>query len=257
MLYIPHGGGPLPVLGHEGHTDLINFLKGIPARLPEPEAILVISAHWEQYIPTIIAGGYPPLIYDYTGFPQKAYEIVYPVKGAPVLAKKIHSLLNTHAIPSQLDKTWGFDHGVFIPLKLMYPNAHIPCTQLSLTIDLDPSFHIKIGHALASLKDDNILVLGSGFSFHNMTKFGIHTTDKKNIEFDQWLIDVCTSRNLSKKQKEEQLIHWEKAPHARYCHPREDHLLPLHVCLGLSDTPAQVVFNQNILGKRASAFLWQ
>ncbi len=257
ILYIPHGGGPLPLLGHEGHRDLTAFLKTIPETMGSPDAILVISAHWEEKIPTLTAHASPPLFYDYYGFPPETYEILYPAPGSPELAEEISHCLETKGIKAGLDKKRGFDHGVFIPLIFMYPDAKIPCVQLSLTHDLDPSAHIELGRALSSLKDKNLLVLGSGFSFHNMRVFGSTLPDKKNLEFDQWLIQTCTDPGLSLDQREERLVQWEKAPHARYCHPREEHLLPLHVCAGMAGKPAEVVFNKTVLNKRSTAFLWQ
>ncbi|MBF0259857.1 MAG: dioxygenase, partial [Desulfamplus sp.] len=137
ILYIPHGGGPLPLIGHEGHSSLISFLKKIPTQFTRPDAIIVISAHWERDIPVITANPVPKLIYDYFGFPKQAYKIDYPVSGDPNLAEKVHSLLTQARIKSKLDIKRGIDHGVFVPLKLMVPKADIPCIQLSLTADLD------------------------------------------------------------------------------------------------------------------------
>lgn len=256
VLYIPHGGGPLPLLGHAGHRRLVTFLKRIPNRIKPPDAVIVISAHWEQSIPTVTAGNLPAIMHDYGGFPPEAYEIEYPAPGCPALAQKIHSLFESNGIKAQLDRRWGFDHGMFVPLKLMYPDATIPCVQLSLINGLDPLAHLKAGRALGALKNENILVLGSGFSFHNMKVFGQAGKDRKNIAFDRWLIETLTG-DLSPKQMEDRLIRWEEAPHARYCHPREEHLLPLHVCFGIAQEPAEVVFNDDILGKRSTAFLWQ
>lgn len=257
ILYIPHGGGPLPLLNHQGHQDLIKFLKHIPEQLPRPEAIIVISAHWEQSVPTLIAGESPPLIYDYDGFPPEAYDIHYPAPGAPHLAKDIFASFEKEGIRAQLEHRWGFDHGMYVPLKLMYPQARIPCVQLSLINGLDPLQHINLGRALQHLSNENILVLGSGFSFHNMKTFGQPTQDIKNIEFDRWLCETMTRPELSSKDREDRLLHWEQAPHARYCHPREDHLLPLHVCYGIAEAPAKKIFSGNVLGKQCCAFLWQ
>jgi len=257
VLYIPHGGGPLPLLDHKGHQELIGFLNDIPEQLEVPEAIIVISAHWEQSIPTLLAGETPPLIYDYSGFAPEAYDIDYAAPGNPQLAQKIFSLLEKKGIHTQLDKRWGFDHGMFVPLKLMYPDAEIPCIQLSLINGLDPLQHINLGRALRELRDEKILVVGSGFSFHNMKTFGQPGIDPQNIEFDQWVVETMTDLHLSPAEREDRLIHWQKAPHARYCHPSEEHLLPLHVCYGITEMPARLVFNGNILGKKSCAFLWQ
>ena len=257
VLYIPHGGGPLPLLNHKGHQEQIHFLKRLPSTLEVPEAIIVVSAHWEQSIPTLTASVAPPLVYDYDGFPPEAYEIDYPAPGNPHLARKLLSLFQENKVPAQLDRRWGFDHGMFVPLKLMYPDARIPCIQLSMINGLDPLRHINLGRALRSLKDENILVLGSGFSFHNMKAFGQTGEDRQNIEFDRWLVETITDPCLSPEDRQDRLIHWEQAPHARYNHPREEHLLPLHVCYGIAEIPARMVFNGSVLGKKSAAFLWQ
>ena len=156
---------------HPGHTALIKFLKTIATRIPKPEAIVVISAHWERDIPVITANPTPELIYDYFGFPEAAYEITYPAMGATDLAHTMQTLLSQARIKARTDDRRGFDHGLFVPLKQMYPDASIPCLQLSLTADLDPAAHLAAGNALSPLCHKNILILGSGFSFHNMGAF--------------------------------------------------------------------------------------
>jgi 4,5-DOPA dioxygenase extradiol len=259
ILFIPHGGGPLPLLGDKGHRHLVKFLQEIPSDLGQPSAILVISAHWEENIATITSGANPALIYDYYGFPEASYQIQYPAPGSPGLADKIFQLLTHSGIEVRLDRERGFDHGLFVPLKIMFPEANIPCVQLSLVRGLDPVTHINIGKALSALREENVLILGSGFSFHNLGAFFVRNSespDLKNTAFEEWLIDSCTSPALSAGERETRLIHWRDAPYANYCHPREEHLLPLHVCLGLSDAPARLVFNAEVLGKKASAFLW-
>lgn len=258
VLFIPHGGGPLPVLGDPGHQQLIDFLQSISARIPIPSAICVISAHWEESVATITSGTAPSLIYDYYGFPDEAYAIQYPVPGSPKVANKIFTLLQQNRISAQLDEQRGFDHGLFVPLKLMFPDAGIPCVQLSLLNNLDPIAHIEIGKALRPLRGDNVLFIGSGFSFHNLHAFFTSNQDKheQNTAFQNWLIDTCTNRNLSLTERNSRLSAWELAPAARYCHPREEHLLPLHVCTALSDDVAKVVFNGEILGKQTCGFIW-
>lgn len=251
---------PLPLLGDKGHQEMVDFLRGITSRLGKPSAILVISAHWEADKATITSGKTPPLFYDYSGFPEQAYAIEYPVPGSPALAEKIFGLLQQHGIDAALDDQRGFDHGVFVPLKIMFPNAEIPCVQLSLLRHLDPSAHIKIGQALAELIKDKVLIMGSGFSFHNMEAFfsaNRNLPDSKNEAFQDWLIDTCTNKVMADEARQVQLIDWANAPFASYCHPREEHLLPLHVCAGFANTAAaEVVFNGNVAGKKACAFLW-
>ena len=259
VLFISHGGGPLPLLGDRGHQTMVDFLHEMHQTLTKPAAILVISAHWEADKPTLTSHASPALIYDYYGFPQEAYQIEYPARGNPVLAEKIFHLLKTQGIEAQLDEQRGFDHGLFVPLKILYPQADIPCVQLSLANNLDPEFHIQMGKALSALRQDNLLIIGSGFSFHNLRELirgDATVTDIKNQAFEQWLIDTCTNIDISESERSKRLIEWEKAPHARYCHPREEHLLPLHVCYGIANSAAKLVFNDKILNKQTSAYLW-
>jgi len=258
IIYFSHGGGPLPILGDASHKAMVDFMIKLPSRLQKPDAILVISAHWEESAATLLGAPRPAMFYDYYGFPDEAYEITYPAPGSPVYAKKIAGLLEGNNITTRIDPQRGFDHGLFIPLKLMYPEADIPSLQLSLLRGLKPAEHINLGKALRGLMADNILVIGSGFSFHNMGAFFGHAIgepDPANDVFQNWLIDVCTGPN-SQAGREQRLIEWEIAPSARYCHPREEHLLPLHVCVGMADKPAEVIFDDQILGKRGVAFLW-
>lgn len=246
------------MLGDASHQAMVAFMRRLPAQLRKPEAILVISAHWEERVATLLDAPTPALFYDYYGFPDEAYNITYPAPGSPALAKRIVGLLNRSRIPASVDAHRGFDHGLFIPLKLMYPEADIPALQLSLLRGLDPATHIALGKALRELMTENILVVGSGFSFHNMRAFawdGNSVPDSANDDFQNWLIEVCTGA-LSRVEREHRLRQWEKAPSARYCHPREEHLLPLHVCVGMTDTPGTVIFDDYILGKRSVAFLW-
>lgn len=259
ILYVPHGGGPLPLLGDAGHETLVRFLETVREVLIEPAAILVVSAHWEADVPTVTAGPTPALIYDYWGFPPESYEIEYPAAGEPALARRIVEMLGAEDIDARLDMDRGFDHGLFVPLKLMFPGASIPCVQLSLTRGLDPASHLGIGKALRPLAGSGVLVLGSGFSFHNLRALlgmsGLR--DEMNGAFQQWLIDVCADEALSEKVRVERLTRWSEAPHARYCHPREEHLLPLHVCQGMAGESATVVFDDKVMGKRAVGLAWE
>ncbi|MCD2453424.1 dioxygenase [Methylicorpusculum oleiharenae] len=258
VLFIPHGGGPLPLLADLGHRQLIDFIQTLSSRIPTPEAICVISAHWEASVATITSGASPSLIYDYYDFPDKAYAIEYPVQGSPGLAQKLFAALQQNNIPARLDEQRGFDHGLFVPLKIMYPDAEIPCVQLSLLSSLDPAAHIDIGKALRRLRRENVLFFGSGFSFHNMRAFftGNQGLNKQNVAFETWLVDTCTNQTFSFDERTSRLITWEQAPFARYCHPREEHLLPLLVCAGLSDDAAELVFDGEVLGKKTCGFIW-
>jgi len=258
-LFLSHGGGPLSILGDDGHQEMVQLLKRIAFEIEKPSAIIVVSAHWEEDIISITSGANPALIYDYYGFPEEAYSITYPCSGSTELAKQVHQAFGDADITSQLNDQRGFDHGLFIPLKIMYPNADIPCIQVSLNHNLNPASHINIGKALAKGEMDNLLIIGSGFSFHNMKAFlsakaeDAHT---KNVAFEQWLIETCSNKDLDEEERTQRLIDWEQAPHARYCHPREEHLLPLHVCYGATQSPSVKHFELTILNKNSSMYLW-
>lgn len=257
LVYFSHGGGPLPLLGDEGHAAMIRFMRALPATFNTPEAILVISAHWEERVPTLQAAPNPAMFYDYYGFPPEAYQVNYPAPGDPVLASEIAGQLKSAGIPSALDTQRGFDHGLFIPLLMMYPDANIPSLQLSLIQGLDAGAHLALGRALRPLLARKLLIIGSGFSFHNLRGFfGGKGEDKQNDAFQDWLIETITSPMNSEVDRHERLLRWEQAPFAHYCHPREEHLLPLHVCQAMAGEAGRLIFDDEILGKRATAFLW-
>ncbi len=258
IVYFSHGGGPLPLLGDSSHQEMNKFMKKLPSRLKKPEAIVVISAHWEEDVVTIQGAKHPKMLYDYYGFPEEAYEIEYPAMGSPIYAAKIEDILKRNNIENRTDNERGFDHGLFVPLKMMYPKADIPAFQISLLRGLDAGEHINLGKAISELLRENILIIGSGFSFHNLSAFSFagDRSDPSNDAFQDWLIDVCTG-DMPQEERETKLIEWEAAPSARYCHPRHEHLLPLHVCAGIARGKAQMIFDDYIAGKRAVAFLWE
>ena len=259
IVYIPHGGGPLPLLGEPSHAELVRFLGELPAGIERPDAILVVSAHWEEPRPTLTAGPAPPLIYDYYGFPPETYEYEYPAPGAPALAERAYGLLEGAGIDARLDPQRGFDHGLFVPLMLMYPRADIPCIQLSLCASLDAETHVRVGRALAPLRNENLLVLGSGFSFHNMQALMSKrddAPDPRNLAFEDWLRETCSDASLDEDARAARLADWAAAPHARYCHPREEHLLPLMVCYGIAGGPAELAFRGPVARFTASAYRW-
>jgi 4,5-DOPA dioxygenase extradiol len=259
ILFLSHGGGPLPLLGDVNHQEMVDCLKAISTKLIKPSALLVISAHWEEKVPSITFGESPTLIYDYYGFPEESYQIKYPCPGEPLLAKQIYEQLNNAGRKANLDGQRGFDHGLFVPLKIMYPKADVPCVQLSLVNSLDPTEHIKIGQVLQNLEYENLLVIGSGFSFHNMKAFFAKETNESKVmneSFENWLIETCTSVGINENERTVRFIEWAKAPSARYCHPREEHLLPLHVCYGIAQNKCSEYFELRILNKKSSVYLW-
>lgn len=260
VIYFSHGGGPLPILGEKSHKAMVEFLEHLPASIEKPDAIIVISAHWEEETATVLGASDPVLFYDYYGFAEEAYQITYPAPGHPELAARIRAILKNNAIDCHIDNERGYDHGLFIPLKLMYPKADIPSIQISLIKGLDPALHMDMGNTLNELLNEKILIIGSGFSFHNMRAFvwdGNNPADHPNDSFQDWLIETCTAP-LPYEERKRRLIEWENAPASRYCHPREEHLLPLHLCAGIAADagPATKIFDDYILGKRAVAFLW-
>lgn len=259
VVYLSHGGGPMPLLGDPSHDELVGTLKDIAQAIEKPAAIIVVSAHWEASQATITSATEPELIYDYYGFPPESYQIQYPAKGSPELALALEKTFHDHGVAVALDEHRGFDHGVFVPLKIMFPDADIPCIQVSLVKGLDPDEHIKIGEAIAELNIPNLLVIGSGFSFHNMREFfapNTHDTIAKNQAFESWLIETCSDDSLTYAAGKQRLMDWSHAPGARFCHPREEHLLPLHTCYGVAQGPANKVYELHVLGKKASAYLW-
>ena len=258
-IFVSHGGGPMPLLGDPDHLELVQCLKELAQSIEKPAAILLVSAHWETPIPALTAGAQPELIYDYYGFPEESYRITYPCPGHPELAGKIDALLQDQGFVVQLDQDRGFDHGMFVPMKLMYPQADIPCVQLSLLKNLNPADHLRMGSALAGLEQQGVLVIGSGYSFHNLRAFYAAPTPEigqANRAFEQWLIETCCSVGLTEQQREQRLLEWEQAPYARFCHPREEHLLPLHVCYGKERRPCSRNIELAIGGKDASIFIW-
>lgn len=259
MLFISHGGGPRPLINDPRHPNLIEFLKELPAKLISPSAILVISGHWEESCPTVQSSGHPPMYFDYYGFPEETYHLSYPAPGNPELASKISNLLSQQGIKVKQDSERGYDHGVFVPLMLIYPEANIPCLQLSLVDSLNPDVHINLGKAIRELQKENILIIGSGSSFHNIKGFYDIPTEETvalNHGFEDWLLDTMTSNQLSEDTREQKLINWFEAPGARYCHPREEHLLPLHVCYGIAGRTADRVIKLEVMDRRTSMYIW-
>lgn len=259
ILYLPHGGGPLPLLGDPAHADLTTFLQQWPQTVSAPKEIVLISAHWEAQTPNITGCPNPTLVYDYGGFPPEAYEIQYPAPGSPALAARIDDALRGAGLSPVIDATRGYDHGMFVPLKLMYPQAQVPCVQVSLLASLDPAQHWALGEALSSAVNEHTLVIGSGLSFHNISVF--RSTDPTLIsqaqQFDDWLVDTCTNESIDANSRKQQMTNWTQAPAARICHPREEHLLPCHVCAGVANgKPARAVYRKPLHGKAVSALQW-
>lgn len=233
--FLSHGGGPWPWMDgdfRQGHAQLEASLKALPATLPEaPRAILMISAHWEEPAFTVMTAPRPGMLYDYGGFPPHTYEVVYPAPGDPVLAERVVALIEAAGLPAARNATRGFDHGAFCTLAPMYPDAQIPVVQLSLRRGLDPAEHLALGRALAPLRDEGVLILGSGFSFHNLSLMFSGAGRAPSVAFDAWLQGALPSP----AGRAERLKAWAQAPAARQAHAREEHLLPLMVAAGAAE----------------------
>jgi len=257
-IYVPHGGGPWPFvdLGNfvpeKDVVTMRHYFETLPATLPEPpRALLVISAHWEQPVPTVMTATHPPMLYDYSGFPPEAYSIDWPAPGDPQLAQRVIDLLRDAGISSATDDRRGFDHGTFVPFKLSFPKADVPTIQLSLKRGLDPQEHIELGRALRPLREEGVLILGSGMSYHNMRGFFSGSAHDASVEFDDWLRAAATA---PAQMRNSLLARWTDAPRARDVHPREEHLLPLMVIAGAAgDDVGRITFNEDWMKVRISA----
>ncbi|WP_018915336.1 class III extradiol ring-cleavage dioxygenase [Thiomonas sp. FB-6] len=237
-LFLSHGGGPWPWMKEEwnGAYDQLAAALG---RLPEelgarPRAVLMVSAHWEEPVFTAQSHPAPGMIYDYGGFPDYTYGIRYAAPGAPELAHRVQELLRADGIAVAEDRERGFDHGMYAPMAVIYPQADMPTMQLSLRRGLDPQEHLALGRALAPLRDDGVLIIGSGLSYHNLRAFG-PAGRQASAAFDRWLEVSLANAGAARSAA---LVAWEQAPAARQAHPREEHLLPLMVAVGAAEQEA-------------------
>jgi aromatic ring-opening dioxygenase catalytic subunit (LigB family) len=257
VVYLPHGGGPWPFVEMGFPKDELNamaaYLRSIRA-VPKvaPKALLVISAHWEESVPTVMNGARPPMLYDYYGFPPESYKLQWPAPGDPQLAAKVQKLLSGAGFATAADAARGFDHGTFVPLKLAYPDADIPTVQLSLKAGLDPAEHLAMGRALAPLRDEGVFIVGSGMSYHNMRGFRDPQARVPAEAFDGWLRETAT---LEAPERDRRLTSWTQAPSARQVHPREEHLLPLMVIAGAAGADrGSMAFSGTMFGMRLSGY---
>jgi aromatic ring-opening dioxygenase catalytic subunit (LigB family) len=257
-LFIPHGAGPCFFMDWTpaGTWDgMAGFLRGLLGTLPaRPTGIVLVSAHWLAGDFSVTSGAQPELIYDYRGFPPHTYELTYPAPGEPALAARVAKALGAAGLPATQDATRGFDHGMFIPLKVMRPEADIPVVQLSLRRDLDPGAHLDAGRALAGLREDGVLIVASGMSFHNMRGYGDPRFGPVSDRFDAWLSDAVASPSAEREQR---LRDWEAAPEARASHPPggEEHFIPLLVAAGAAHGDAgRKIYSERVMETTLSAF---
>ena len=254
--FISHGGGPWPwmpdwrAMFANLEASFVQMVRDLPER---PRAILMISGHWEDARFAVMSSANPPMVYDYHGFPAHTYDVVYPAPGAPDLARRAAGLIAAAGLPVRLDDRQGFDHGCFVPAFVMYPDASVPVFQVSLRHGYDPAEHLALGRALAPLRDEGVLIVGSGLSYHNLRLFGPGARVPSEA-FDAWLAE---SMALPPAARTDRILHWEQAPHARTCHAQEDHLVPLFTALGAAEAdPARMVYHDTGLfgGVTASSY---
>jgi aromatic ring-opening dioxygenase catalytic subunit (LigB family) len=249
VLFISHGGGPWPFVDslEQMYVRSERELRRLPERLAvRPQAVLVISGHWEAPHFSVATGARPPMEYDYSGFPAHTYQIRYAAPGDPALAENARRLIAGAGLEVVADPSRGFDHGVFVPLSLMYPKADMPIVMVSIHSGYDPRDHLALGRALAPLRDDGVLIVGSGLTYHNMRGFNRDSSTEDAEAFTRYLNEAISLEDAH--QRDDRLIHWESAPRARSAHPREDHLMPLLVAAGAAGGDAgQVLFSEQVM----------
>lgn len=257
VVFLPHGGGPWPFVdlgfGEAAELEaLATYLRSVGTSTPvRPRALLVVSAHWEEPLVTVMTNPNPPMYYDYYGFPPESYHIQWPAPGDPALAARVRALLGDAGFESAEDAERGYDHGTFVPLKLSYPEADVPVVQVSLRRGLDPAEHVRIGRALAPLRDEGVFIIGSGMTYHNLRAFSARFGPVSE-EFDAWLQQAATAEQAD---RDAQLTQWAAAPQARVAHPREEHLLPLMVIAGAAGSDRGVVdYSGTLRQLRLSAY---
>lgn len=258
-LFIPHGGGPCFFMDPQGGPPdpmwepMERYLAGLIGSLSErPKAILLVSGHWEEEQVTVHVGDGQPLYFDYYGFPEHTYHLRWDASGAPDVALRAKRLLEGAGFPVGVESERGWDHGVFIPMKVAVPGADIPLAQMSLRKDLDPAAHIAMGRALAPLRDEGVLIVGSGMSFHNLRVRGPAAVEP-SAEWDAALVDAVTDPDPARRA--ERVAAWDQLPNAHFSHPREEHLLPLMVALGAGDDGAAVCdYRDQVMGWHVSGF---
>jgi len=233
VFFVSHGGGPWPWV--DGMKQMFAHsareFAALPQRLPgKPKTVLVITGHWEAPEFSVSTAERPSMDYDYSGFPEHTYHLQYPAPGSPALASRVRELLGAAGITSQADPQRGYDHGTFVPLSLMYPDADVPIVLLSLKQGYDAAEHIRAGQAIAPLRDEGVLILGSGLTYHNMGGFGRASSTAVAHAFEQYLNEAVMQPDAATRNR--MLVDWQSAPGARLAHPREDHLVPLMVVSG-------------------------
>lgn len=255
--FISHGGGPWPYVPEmRARMQVLEAsLADIPRQIGTvPRAVLMVSGHWEAPEFRVMGNPNPPMVYDYHGFPAHTYSVRYQAPGAPEIARRVQQLAQAAGIVASIDAQQGFDHGTFAPLAVMYPQADVPVLQLSLKSGYDPAQHLAMGRALAPLRDEGVLIIASGLSYHNLRSMG-PAARLPSTQFDDWLQQALIASPPA--QRTAYLLEWDQAPAARQAHPSEDHLIPLMVAVGAAqDETATLVYHEEGVfgGMTASSF---
>jgi 4,5-DOPA dioxygenase extradiol len=229
-IFLSHGA---PTLAIED-VPARHFLEELGASMPHPRAILVVSAHWETRVPFVNAVAVNDTIHDFRGFPRELHEMRYPAPGSPLVAGEVADLLDNAGFATKVHEDRGLDHGAWVPLILMYPEAQIPVVQLSVQTELGPEHHLNLGRALEPLTRDGVLIVGSGSFTHDLSSIWNATEEPEWVKsFADWMDEAIVENRVG------DLIHYRNlAPNAERNHPTEEHLLPLFVALGAAgDSP--------------------
>lgn len=257
--FISHGGGPWPYMNGAFRHNFDKLEQSLIAMRHElgdaPRAVLMVSGHWEEEGFAVSSGEQPGMVYDYYGFPDYLYHVHYRAPGSPALARQVQQLLQDGGIGARLDPVRGFDHGTFSIMQPLYPGEDMPIVQLSMDRTLDPALHLQLGRLLAPLREQGVLIVGSGLSYHNLREMRGSSGVEPSRVFDGWLQQTLIES--SPADRTEHLKRWVQAPLARAAHPREDHLIPLMVVVGAAEhEPGAVTYHQNDLmgGITASSF---
>ncbi len=258
-LFLTHGAPTLPLEPGPAKDDF----AALGRDLPRPESVLCISAHWETAAATVSGAERPETIHDFYGFPAELYEIQYPAPGAPELASRVTELLGEAGLGASIDTGRGLDHGAWVPMRLMYPEADMKVAQLSLQTPLGPAHHLALGRALAPLRQEGVLILASGSTTHNLRDFGAYEYDSPPppyvLEFEAWLMQAVAEGDISA------LADWRaRAPHAATNHPSDEHFLPIFIALGAAQgaedmpiPPARMIHTSHCWGILSMAsFAW-
>lgn len=245
--FLSHGGGPWPYMKDTtGHltAQMEAALAAIPASLPQPpRAVLIASGHWESQGFAVSAAARPPMVFDYYGFPEHTYRISYPAPGAPELAQRVAQLLAGGGLTCRLDPERGFDHGTFSLMTPMYPDAGMPCVQIALDAGMDAALHLRAGQLLAPLREEGVVIIGSGSSYHNLAAWRSGSAPGAEA-FDAWLNETLTA--VAPAERLGRLRDWTAAPAARAAHPREEHLLPLMLAAGAAGAaPGSRIYHED------------